>query len=118
MSSPESLVRVGRLTLVCRNDSPKQTVRLPLDPGREEEVVLSSRESSVAEGQPPKTFDSDRRPVAPRHLAQECTRRGIKRINATITKIADKQVVAQLPEMGGGENDTPRSIELPPEAKV
>ena len=38
-------------------------------------------------------------------------RSGIKRIDATITKIADKQVVAQLSEIGGGQNDTPRGIE-------
>jgi hypothetical protein len=91
--------------------SSKETVRLTLNPGSEEEVVLSSGESSVAECQPPKPFDSDGRPVAPQHLAEECIRNGIKRINTAITKIADKQVVAQGSEIGGGKSDTPGGIQ-------
>jgi len=84
---------------------------LTLNSGGEEQVVPSSRESSVAECQSPKTFDSDRRPVAPQHMAQECTRSGVKCIDATIAEVADEQVVAQLSEIGGGESDTPRSVQ-------
>src|SRR5215813_4219251 len=86
----------------------KQTVRFVFDAGGEEQEVRRPAVKAVAEFQRPKPVNRDWLPLRVRQLAIKLARSEIKGVDASVPKVADQEVVAELAEIVWGERQAPR----------
>jgi hypothetical protein len=82
--------------------------------GKEKGIRWTVGGRASAEGERPEAINDDRRPIgemeraAVLKLALPGEFRGVEGVNAAITEVADEQVAAELPEVGGCEREPPR----------
>src|SRR5205823_5525074 len=74
----------------------KQSVRLVVDSGREEEALLGAGLGAVAKCKAPQSIDHDRPSAAIGHEAFELAVLGIERRNLARAKISNQHAVAKL----------------------
>src|SRR5438105_1533932 len=82
-----------------------------IDTSSEEEFVGCTRSCSITELQGPQAINRDGIACPATELAEEGTVVRIDGIDATVTEIADQQVITESAKISGGESQAPGRVE-------
>src|SRR6185437_8259860 len=106
-----SALRINLLHSLLRLDHPEKTISLLVNPGSKEELVGLARLPTKAEHQSPQAIDDNCMAVLVGELTLKGTRMGIERVDASITEIADQQVIAELAKGTACERQSPGRVQ-------
>src|SRR5437870_11638785 len=86
--------------------------------GEEEGIRRPIVGGALAEAERPEAVDGDRRPsggvqrAAVLELAVAFQAPGVEGVNAPVAEVADEQVVAEAPEIGGRQREPPERVDF------